>query len=71
MTSCVERTITVGDTAWPSIWSRAGGAIALTSSVPVPDVGQPLTVVGGGAVFAVTTAVGSDSWPPSRRRSWP
>ena len=53
--------ITVGETVCPSITSRAGGAIEATSSVPEPEVGQPFTVVGGGAVFDLITAVGSEA----------
>src|SRR5437870_3937974 len=60
VTSCVDRVITVGETLWPSISSRAGSATSFTSSVPLPEVGQPSFVVGGGAGFAVTTAVGTD-----------
>src|SRR5689334_10685502 len=58
--SWVDREITVGETLWPSIRSRAGGEASLTSSVPLPEVGQPSFVVGGGAGFAVTTAVGTE-----------
>src|SRR6516225_1147192 len=56
-TSATDRPITVGGTCWPSMLSRAGGESAATSSVPLPLVGQPLLVVGGGDP---TTAVGTD-----------
>src|SRR5579885_2055553 len=40
--------------------SRAGGETALTASVPLPLVGQPLRVDGCGCGAALTTAVGTD-----------
>ena len=46
-----------GESCWPSTTRRAGSDTLVTASGPVPVVGQPFTVVGGGAVFATTTAV--------------
>src|SRR6476659_8981645 len=39
---------------------RAGSETSLTSTVPVPDVGQPFVEGGGGPGFAFTTELGTD-----------
>src|ERR1700751_3981225 len=57
VTVLAERPITVGETCWPSMTRRAGAVTEPTSSVPLPLVGQPLLVVGGGDP---TTAGGTD-----------
>src|SRR5258705_11129271 len=56
VTSPAERGIVDGETVWPSIKSRAGGLTLPTSSVPVPEGGQPFAVGGGGGALALTTS---------------
>ncbi len=60
MIDCVVRVTTDGEIDCPSISRCAGDETSLTSTAPVPEVGQPFDDGRRRAGFAFTTAVGTD-----------